>query len=280
MHNQWSQKSASTKFHLSRVTFEFGVLDKIRLFEFQVKIGNKRPRKPPSTEFHWNQVIFCNLVAVLASAIFNFEFWHQLCKQGSRKPQSTKFHWIKPFVVFWFAISNFQLVVISDFVVSNGVNGLNCSNCPNCSNCSNYLTVRTVRTIWLFEPFELFDCSNYLTVRTVRTIWLFEPFELFDCSNLLRSSSNRFEFWYFEPDTNSSKYLGSVHIPSGRTLLLQNKSRVSRDTNRWVWKSRWMVSSVVNVARVEHGYMGNHAPLRWSSIYSAVVDIRMNATGN
>ena len=36
MHNQRSQKPASTKFHLNRVTFAFGVLDKIRLFEFQV----------------------------------------------------------------------------------------------------------------------------------------------------------------------------------------------------------------------------------------------------
>ena len=34
--NERSQKLASTKFHLSRVTFAFGVLDKIRLFEFQV----------------------------------------------------------------------------------------------------------------------------------------------------------------------------------------------------------------------------------------------------
>ena len=36
MHNQRSQKPASTKFHLSRVTFAFDVLDEIRLFELQV----------------------------------------------------------------------------------------------------------------------------------------------------------------------------------------------------------------------------------------------------
>ena len=36
MHNQRSQKLASTKFHLGRVTFAFGVLEKIRLFEFLV----------------------------------------------------------------------------------------------------------------------------------------------------------------------------------------------------------------------------------------------------
>ena len=85
----------------------------------------------------------------LESAILNFEFWHQIRKQGSRKPESTKFHWIKSFVAFWFAIWNFQLDVISDFVVSNGVNGPNysyCSNCPNCSNYSNCSNCSTVRT--------------------------------------------------------------------------------------------------------------------------------------
>ena len=44
---------------------------------------------------------------------------------------------MKSFVAFWFAIWNFQLVVISDFVVSNGVTG---PNCPNKFEC------------WYFEP--------------------------------------------------------------------------------------------------------------------------------
>ena len=34
---------------------------------------------------------------------------------------------------------------------------------------------------------------------------LSELFELFDCSNLLRTNLNRFECWYFEPNTEQFK---------------------------------------------------------------------------
>ena len=76
-------------------------------------------------------------------------------------------------------------------------------------------TVRTVRTVRTVQTVGIVR-----TVRTVRTIRLFDLSELFDCSNLLRTSSNRFECWYFKPDTNSSKYLGSVHIPKHHSRIL------------------------------------------------------------
>ena len=99
--------------------------------------GQSATSKPSEYRISLKSSHILKFVCRMASAIFDFEFCHQIRKQGSRKPQSTKFYWIKSFVVFWFAIWNFQLVVTSDFVVSNGMNG------PNCSNCSNYSTVRT-----------------------------------------------------------------------------------------------------------------------------------------
>ena len=59
--------------------------------------------------------------------------------------------------------------------------------------------------------------AKYIQLSVVK-IYFAELSEL--CSNLLRTSLNRFECWYFEPDTNSSKYLGSVHIP-GSWLIFQ-----------------------------------------------------------
>ena len=167
----------------------------------------------------------------LASAILNFEFWHQTRKQGSRKTQSTKFHWIKSFVALWFAIWNFQLVVISDFVVLNGVNGRNCLKCPNCSYCSNCSNCP--------------NCSNYSNCLncSILCCWLTHVFGKRYGSEIFRTVRVRFECWYFEPDTNSSKYLGSVHIPTFyRIRGLVNDINISNIVNvstlqvkKWHW---------------------------------------------
>ena len=137
----------STKFHLSRVTFAFGVLDNVWISSLDRQSATSK-----ASEYRISLKSSHFLQFVCRIGIRHFEFWHQIHKQSSRKPQSTKFHWINSFVAFWFTIWNFQLVVISDFVVSNGVNGpncpncLKCSNCPNCSTCSNCPKYSTVRT--------------------------------------------------------------------------------------------------------------------------------------
>ena len=130
--------------------------------------------------------LFYILFAVLASAIFNFKFWHRIRKQRPWKPESTKSHWIESLFAFWFTISvsrNQQFCCFERRELSelSELSGL----------------------FELFELSKLFELSE-----------LFELFELFDCSNLFEQVRTGSNAGISNRTPNSSKCLGSVHIPT------------------------------------------------------------------
>ena len=83
-----THKPPSTKFHPNQVILNFG--PPCLISEFKTRIRNQRPQNSLSTKFYPNQSTFCILARHIGSALMNFRIFS--IDQRPRKPPRTEYH--------------------------------------------------------------------------------------------------------------------------------------------------------------------------------------------